>query len=206
VNLGVRIDQTIHDHLTAGANRLHQALFHSDLAASLWPVSGGNYVTVNAISAAATILLGVLCGELLRSEKSRPTKLAVLFLAGGGGLALGWALSFPVPMVKRIWTSSFGIYAAGWTFLMILAFYWVIDVLRWRHWAFPLVVVGMNSIAIYVSAGVLSPVIRQCLQPFVGPTLSYVPATAPVIVAVLVVLVQWLFCYWLYRQRIFFRV
>lgn len=206
VNLGVAIDQAIHVRLTSWVNALHQALFQSDCAASVWPVSSGNYVTINALSSAATILLGVLCGELLQSNWSRRAKLGVLLLAGVGGLLLGWGLSFPVPMVKRIWTSSFGIYAAGWTILMIFAFYLVIDVLGRRRWAFPLVVVGMNSIAIYISAGVLNPVIRECLRPFVGPPLSWLPAAAPVVTAVLVVIVQWLFCYWLYRRRIFFRV
>ena len=206
VNVGAALDGWMHAHLTAAVNALHQALFHSDCAVSIWPVSSGNYVTLNAVSSAATILFGVLCGELLRGGWSRQAKLAVLLLAGTGGLLLGWGLSFPVPLVKRIWTASFGVYAAGWTFLMIFAFYLLIDVIGWRHWAFPFVVVGMNSIAIYVSAGVLSPVIRECLKPFTERPLSYVPLAAPVVVALLVVAVQWLLCYWLYRQRIFFRV
>jgi predicted acyltransferase len=206
VNLGAVIDQTIHAQLMAWANQASLALLGSKTSLNLWPVSTGNYVTVNAISSAATILVGVVCGELLRSRWSTAWKIALLFLAGIGGLLLGGLLSLQVPMVKRIWTSSFGMYAAGWTYLMILLFYVVIDVLQWRRWAFPFVVVGMNSIAIYVSAGILNPVIRDALRPFVGSWLGSMPAAGPVILAVLVVAVQWLLCYWLYRQRIFFRV
>jgi predicted acyltransferase len=170
------------------------------------PVSTGGYATLNALSSTATILFGVLCGELLRRPLPARTKLATLAAAGVGGLLLGLALSPAVPIIKRIWTSSFAVYAAGWTCLMMLAFYAIIDGLGWRRWAFPLVVVGMNSIAIYVAAGLLPPVIRRGLAPFVADPLRHVPGAAPVIMAGLVVLVEWGLCYWLYRQRIFFKV
>jgi predicted acyltransferase len=206
VNLGYQVDVFLHTHLMAWANGLHQALFHTDTSLSLWPPSSGGYAVLNALSAAATIVLGVLCGELMRGDRKPAVRLAVLLAAGLGLLAAGAALSPAVPMVKRIWTSSFGLWAAGWTFLMILGFYLVIDVLRLRRWAFPLVVVGMNSIAIYVAAGTLKGPVQAALKPFTSPYLSSLPAAGPVVLAVLTSAVLWLFCYWLYRQRIFFRL
>jgi predicted acyltransferase len=140
------------------------------------------------------------------------------------GLLGGWALSPWVPLVKRIWTASFAIFAAGWTCLMLAAFFGLIDGLRWRRWAFPLIVAGMNSIALYVSAGIFSGNIKKAVQPFLDPlflwdryrafrlSLGMAPTSAPitpeeaVLLAVLVVVGQWLFCYWLYRQKIFFKV
>ena len=65
-------------------------------------------------------------------------------------------------------TSSFTLFAGGCTVLLLLAFYTVIDVLRLRRWTFPLVVVGMNSIAIYVMAGTLASVIRRAWPAFAG--------------------------------------
>jgi predicted acyltransferase len=120
-------------------------------------------------------------------------------------------------MVKRIWTSSFTLYAGGWTCLMLAAFYGVIDVLKFRRWSFFLVVVGMNSIAMYVISQTCKPVIRQALRPFLplihdGLTAagvyspSEVPLVTPVMQAVLVTAVEWGGCYWLYRHRIFFKV
>ena len=204
------------------------------LALDVWlhlPLSKGGYVTFNAISSTATILFGVLCGELLRSSAPRPRKLLILIVAGLGGLAAGaalapeyirWALTerlglgslaervaLPtlVPMVKRLWTSSFALYAAGWTCLMLALFYGVIDVLGYRRWTFPLVVVGMNSIAVYMAAGTLTGPIRQAVRPFFNPLLQRLPeAWQPVGLSVLVTLGLWLFCYWLYRHRIFFKV
>jgi predicted acyltransferase len=119
---------------------------------------------------------------------------------------LGVALSSVVPVVKRIWTSSFTLFAGGWTVLFMLAFYGIIDVMRFQRWTFPLVVVGMNSIAIYVVSQLFKPAIRSGLAPFFSYSLSFTPKAAPVILAVLVSIVEWGFCYWLYRHRIFFKV
>jgi predicted acyltransferase len=170
------------------------------------PVSGGGYATLNAVSSTATILFGVMCGELLQGPLSARRKLQILGLAGLGGLAGALVLLPIVPMIKRIWTASFTVYAGGWTCLLLLAFYGIVDVLGWRRWTFALVVVGMNSIAAYVAAGLLGPVIRRCLVPFVTEPLSHAPLAGPVVMALLVVLAEWGFCYWLYRQQIFFKL
>jgi predicted acyltransferase len=170
------------------------------------PVSQGNYATLNALSSTATILFGVLAGELLRSRLPSGWKALVLAAAGAGGLLLGLALAPAVPMIKRVWTSSFALYAGGWTCLFLAGFYVVIDVLKFQRWAFPLVVVGMNSIAMYMVSQLCKPLIRGGLKPFVAEPLSQVPLAEPVVMALLVVLVEWCFCYWLYRHRIFFKV
>jgi predicted acyltransferase len=161
---------------------------------------------VNAVSSAATIVCGVLVGELLRGKLSSSRKLLVLCAAGAAGLALGYAASPWVPLVKKIWTASFGVFALGWTLLLMAAFYAVIDGLHWRRWAFPFVVVGLNSIAIYVLASTLRPAVGSALKPFVQQPLAAWPTAGPVVHAVLVVLVFWLCCFWLYRHRIFFKL
>jgi predicted acyltransferase len=179
------------------------------------PPSSGGYVTFNAMSSAATILLGVLCGELLRGARPAGQKFGIMVAAGFACLALGLVISggagaFPhlvvVPMVKRLWTASFAIYAAGWTFLALAAFYAIIDLQGWRRWSFPLVVVGMNSIAIYVIAGVFASNIRRSVELFVPAPPRSAPDARLILIAVLVVAVQWLACWWLYRRRIFFKV
>jgi predicted acyltransferase len=89
------------------------------------PFNKGGYVTFNAISSTSIILFGVLCGELLRSQTVSARKLLTLLATGLGGLLAGSALTPMVPMVKRLWTASFAVYAAGWTYLMLAAFYGV---------------------------------------------------------------------------------
>jgi predicted acyltransferase len=170
------------------------------------PISRGCYVTFNAFSSAATIIFGILCGEMFRSRWPSWLKLFTLIAAGALGLWLGSELTRWVPMVKRLWTTSFAVFAGGWTCLLMAAFYLVIDILQFRRLAFPLVVVGMNSIAIYVFAGLFDENIRRAFSPFVEVVVSRKAPGFPVILAVLGVGVNWLFCYWLYRHRIFFKL
>jgi heparan-alpha-glucosaminide N-acetyltransferase len=183
--------------------------------------SQGNYVTFNAVSSAGTIMFGVLCGELLRGSLSPAKKMLVLLGAGALGLTVGWFLaggnmgvpiSFPatVPLVKRLWTASFAVFAAGWTCLMLAAFYLVTDIWQWRGWAFPLVVVGMNSIAMYMAASLVGGNLRNLISRGVLPLFMTeselaAPDTA-VLTACLALFVLWLFCYALYRQKFFFKV
>lgn len=72
------------------------------------------------------------------------------------------------PAVKRVWTPTFALFSAGWTFLFFAAFYFVIDILGWRAWAFPLVVVGMNSIAIYLMSQLMEGWVAQSLRTHFG--------------------------------------
>jgi predicted acyltransferase len=199
----------------------------------------GNYVQFNAISSAATIMFGVLAGELLRSGASHAKKLLVLTLVGCGALVLGWALSgggawVPfsfqpvVPMIKRLWTSSFAIFAGGWTCLMLALFYLIIDVWQFRTWSFPFIVVGMNSIAMYVAFTLTGGPIRSMIDRNIVPFFLPAPAAAsyantpnlqtvamvnpnwamilPVLVSCGMLLILWLFCYALYRQKYFFKL
>ena len=219
-NVGTWLDQLMHDRLSTFGEQVTQNFFGCHNTVALMPLSTGGYVTFNAVSSAATILFGVLCGELFRSEWPGSRKLTVLGLAGVGGLLLGgllaggvygigdWHVALPtlVPLVKRIWTSSFAVFAAGWTCLMMFAFFLVIDVWKLRAWSLPLVVVGMNSILMYVLAQVLKGPVREALKPFVQGPLSYLPKAGPVILSALIVAGLWLICYGLYRRRIFLRL
>jgi heparan-alpha-glucosaminide N-acetyltransferase len=110
-----------------------------------------------------------------------------------------------VPMIKRLWTSSFAIYAGGWTLILMAGFYLVVDVIKIRPWVSPLIVVGMNSIAMYVFSGMFDPNVKRAVEPFVN--LVEMPTEYFLFVLALAGLgLKWLFCYWLYRQRIFIKV
>jgi heparan-alpha-glucosaminide N-acetyltransferase len=200
----------------------------------IMPLSKGFYNTFNAISAAATILFGVLVGELLRSSASAFRKLNVLLIAGVLGLALGWAISGGggwlsleftpiVPLVKKIWTASFAIFSAGWACLALAFFYAVIDMAGWKAWAFPFVVVGMNSIAMYVISGTMKHNFRIIANMFVpteagrnrvGLRFSDLIPTVdlstwfltPFIGSSIIMLCFWLCTYWMYRNKMFLKV
>jgi predicted acyltransferase len=166
----------------------------------------GGYATLNFVPSIATMLFGVLVGELLRSPRSAGQKLGTLLLAGAVGLAVGAALDQAVcPIVKRIWTPSWAIYSAGWCCLMTAGFFGLIDMAGYRRWAFALVVVGMNSIAIYVMAQLMKPFVRRSLAIHVGPEFFSGP-WGHLRQGLGVLLVFWLICFWLYRRRIFIKI
>ena len=121
--------------------------------------NSGGYQTINFIPAIATMLFGLMCGELLRGSSSSRWKLLILIASGIVGLIAGQALHLTgvCPLVKRIWTPSWALFSTGWCCLTLAGMYGVIDVTGFRHWSFPLRVVGMNSIAIYCMSMSLKP-------------------------------------------------
>lgn len=205
-------------------------------AFDLWLVGrnyNGFYVGLNAIPSTATILFGVMCGRLVGSELPRP-RVMQLLLAGAvvgfvvGGLLSGGATPM-VPMVKRIWTASFTLWAAGWTILFLLAFYWLIEVRGWRRWPTFLVVVGMNSIFAYSMAqlfrgiffdkgiAVFSKPLAALLldRPHLAEAIAKPGSYAwpeplglwgNVLQASLVLAAEWGVLCWLYRRKIFFKL
>jgi heparan-alpha-glucosaminide N-acetyltransferase len=170
----------------------------------------GGYPTINFLPSLATMLFGLMCGELLRSDRSPKEKLTKLALAGVGGLVLGQVLHWTgiCPAVKRIWTPGWAIFSTGWCCLILAALYGLIDVLNCRRWAFPLVVVGLNSVAMYCMGMTLKPWVAQSLKTHLGPSLFSLGGETyePMVHATLVGLVLWLICWWMYRRRIFLRI
>src|SRR5687767_1161638 len=140
------------DKNTNLANRADQWFLNLFPRESPFVYNGGGYTTLNFVPSLATMIFGLLAGELLRGAASAPEKLRRLLVYGAAGIAFGAALHFVgvSPLVKRIWTPSWAIFSAGWAAVFLAFFYYVVDVRGWRRWAFPLLVVGMNSIAMYV--------------------------------------------------------
>jgi predicted acyltransferase len=166
----------------------------------------GGYQTLNFVPSMATMIFGIMAGEWLRGERSHKQKVLGLFLAGALCLGLGWLLGETLcPIVKRIWTPSWAVFSAGWTFWMLAAFYWVIDVQGYQRWSFPLVVVGMNSIVMYCMAQLIKPWVKRTLEIHCGATI-FTGVYGPILASVSVLFVLWLVCWWMYRQKVFVRI
>jgi predicted acyltransferase len=168
--------------------------------------NSGGYQTLNFVPSMGTMIIGLMAGELLRGSRAPLDKCRLLIRWGALCLALGVLAGVTVcPIVKRIWTPSWTLFSAGWTLWMLAGFYWVIDLQGYRRWAFPLVVVGMNSIAMYCMSQLMKPWVKRTLQTHFGQDLFQGPyGDLSFCIANLGVL--WLICYWLYRQKIFIRI
>ena len=112
------------------------------------------------------------------------------------------------PSVKRIWTPSWAIFSAGWTCLLLAGFYGAIDIKGHRGWSFPLLVVGMNSIAMYCMAHLFEHFIRDSLKIHLGRHVfeMFGTAYAPIMERVAILFVLWLICLWMYTRKIFLRI
>jgi predicted acyltransferase len=168
------------------------------------------YTTLNFIPSLATMIFGLMTSELLRSQRTATSKFWRLIAYGIAALAVGTLLELigVCPIVKRIWTPSFTLYSTGWVLLMLAAFYGPVELRGWRRWTWPLAVVGMNSLAIYCMSQLLTPWIERTLQTHFGSHLFdlFGAPYAPIAQSLFVVLVLWLICVWMYRQRIFVRI
>ena len=172
--------------------------------------NSGGYQTINVLPSLATMLFGLMCGELLRSPRPGRQKLLILLCAGVGGLLVGQVLNLTgvCPLVKRIWTPSWALFSTGWCCLILAGLYAVVDVLGWRQWTWPLVVVGVNSIAIYCMSMLLKPWVAATWKIHLGPQvfLAWGPLNEPLLTALVVGLTFWLACWWMYRNKIFIRI
>lgn len=172
-------------------------------------VNGGGYLTLSFIPTLGTMILGLIAGRWLKPEPSRiPMKR--LLIAGLIGIAAGLLLHFSgiCPVVKRIWTPSWTIFSGGACFLLLAAFSWIVEVKGYKKWAFPLVVIGMNSIAAYLIAHLFEKFIADSFRIHLGQNIFQIFGTSlePLIEGAAVLLTYWLILYWMYRRKLFLRI
>jgi predicted acyltransferase len=171
--------------------------------------NGGGYLTLSFIPTLGTMILGLAAGRWLR-ESSPSVPMRKLLTAGAIGLAAGALLHYSgiCPVVKRIWTPSWTLFSGGLCFLFLALFSWLVDVKRWRKWAFPLVVIGMNSIAAYLIAHLWDRFITDSFRIHLGKNAFafFGQGVQPLMQGLAVLLVYWLILYWMYRKKLFLRI
>lgn len=172
--------------------------------------NGGGYATLSFIPTLGTMILGLIAGGILRSDRASRAKVRWLLMAGITFLALGALCGWLgiCPVVKRIWTPSWTLFSGGWCFLLMAGFYAMLDVVNVKRWAFPLVVIGMNSIAAYLIAHLFEGFIFRNLKTHLGQNSFKVfgPAYEPFLHGAAVLFVLWLLLFWMYRRKIFLRI
>ena len=172
--------------------------------------NGGGYSTLSFIPTLGTMILGLIAGGVLRSDRAPWQKVKWLAAAGIIGLALGSAIGWAgiCPIVKPIWTSTWVIFSGGWCFLLLAGFYVIIDVLGRRAWAFPLIVIGMNSIAAYSMSWLIKKFIAETLKVHLGRDFFklFGAPYETLFHGAVTLLVMWLLLFWMYRRKIFLRI
>lgn len=181
------------------------------LPGRLWDKTRDPEGLLSTLPAIATCLLGVFAGQLLKDERLAPEQKTLwLIVAGVASLGAGylWGLQFPV--IKAIWTSSFVLVAGGWSFLLLAAWYQVIDVWGYRRWATIFVWIGANAITLYFLSNLMNP--ERIAVRFVGGDVSVLldrlisPGTGRFVSHALALAFAIMLAGFLYRRKIFLRV
>jgi predicted acyltransferase len=172
--------------------------------------NGGGYLTLNFVPSLATMIFGLLAGGVLRSTRSERDKVRTLVLWSIGGIVAGLAVHLLglCPIVKRIWTPSWTLFSGGWVVLFLAAYYYVIDVKGFKKWTYPFLVVGANSIAMYVLVHVATDYLNRSWLIHLGrgPFEVLGPQFVPVLLGACTLFVFWLMLAWMYRHRVYIRI
>jgi len=162
---------------------------------------------LSTIPAIATAMMGIFTGRFLQTDTTSSLKKMLLMFAASIlliGLGLLWNIIFPIN--KNMWTSSFTIYAGGWSLLLFGIFYGIIDVAGYKTWCQPFVWIGTNSILIYMAAhGLVN--FEWSSQFLFGGLISKVPLSwQHALVWIGVLIIQLLLLRFLYRKKIFLKL
>ncbi|MBE8724455.1 acyltransferase family protein [Flavobacterium hungaricum] len=165
----------------------------------------GIFSTLPAVS---TALLGVFVGTFLKVKCSFSIKIRLLLMALTAVVliiaGLIWDSSFPIN--KHLWTSSFVCFVGGFSILFFVFFYVIIDLFGFHKWAFPLVLIGSNSILIYIASEGLVDFKHSADYVF-GGLIQFTPLIwQPFFAALSVTVVQLLLLYFLYKRKWFLKI
>jgi predicted acyltransferase len=166
---------------------------------------------LSTVPAIASCLAGVFAGLLLRdTRRSELNKVAVLLAAGAGAAVLGWLWGTQFPVIKKLWTSSYVLVAAGYSAMLLAAFYYIVDVRQWQKWAMPFVWIGMNPITVYLAENIVNfhklaeRLAGGSVEAFLNRTLG--SGAGDAILAALTLGIAIAFCRFLYQRKIFLRL
>ena len=172
----------------------------------LWG-SGDPEGLLMTLPASAIAMAGALAGNLLKNQEVNSyRKCLAISVAGIACLYAGlyWGMYFP--LIKQLWTSSFVIYTVGWSLLLLAVFYLVVDVWGIRTVFFPLVLIGLNPLTIYICArGIID---FNYMTDFIFGGVMRIVGTglAAIVLSLGILICEIIFLYILYRKNVFIKV
>jgi predicted acyltransferase len=140
---------------------------------------------LSTIPSVVTVLLGTLLGAWLHRPGDPAKKWLPMLMASVPLILVGILWSVLFPLNKKIWSSSFVVYTAGWGTALFAVCYYLNDVRGWRGWSFPFLVFGTNAILVFFGSGMMARIM--------GATrwLEMVPDDKPI---------SWRLSTWIYKK------
>jgi predicted acyltransferase len=173
----------------------------------------------STLPAVVTVLLGYFTGDWLRKQTTNSRTSVNIAIFGLICLVIGQLWGFIFPINKQLWTSSYVLFTAGWAMLVLAICYELIEVRGFRRWGFPLEVMGLNAIFLFVGSGFLT---RILIKTYVGsgtkPTTTYTwiyehffrpwagAFNGSLLFALAMVFLWWIILYVMYRRSWFIKI
>jgi predicted acyltransferase len=193
------------DHLVLGAHNYAQT--------KDWDPEG----IISTLPAIATALLGIMAGYVLRWKSSLTNRIGWMLVIGALLICGAELWSVWMPINKKLWSCSFTLLMAGLDFMVLAVSLWFVDEKGYKKVVKPLLIVGMNSIAVYLASEVFSEILDN-IHPGGGDAsvhdLVYNRVFAPIgsvenaslLWALSFTLLMYLWAYFLYKKGWFWRI
>lgn len=174
-------------------------------------INSGGWVAINFLPTAAHTIWGCLAGKLLLSARPELEKVKWLVAGGVAGLVIGYCMDWTItPIIKRIATSSFVLASGGWCLVALAFLYWWIDVRDHRKYVNFFIIVGMNSLFIYLFIEIVgsrwfNEYIAAITNGLMGIA-SFPEGLMLILTSLITFGLEWIMLFFLYRKGIFFKV
>lgn len=180
------------------------ALYIDDKVLSHFQEGAGWTYIISSMTFTCSVMLGVFAGKILFSGKKAEEKAIALAVTGVACLLAGKIWGIWLPVIHHLWTSSLVLLAGGWCFLLLAIFFLIMDVWGWQKWAFPFIVLGANSIAVYVATQIFD--FKVVANIFVKGLAQWAGTWFSPILALAALILIWLILYWMYRKKTFIKI
>jgi predicted acyltransferase len=207
-----------HGNLTVAGNFAHYVDSvvlgaHNYASTKTWDPEG----IVSTLPAIATALLGVMAGYVLRFKCSLTKRIGWLLLIGAVLFCGGEIWNLWMPINKKLWSGSFTLLMAGLDFMVLAVSLWFVDERGYKKVVKPLLIVGMNSIAVYLASEILAELLNDIHAGSQGASLHgliysrfFAPLgsveNASLLWALSFTLLMYLLAYFLYKKSWFWRI
>ncbi|CAM3959391.1 transmembrane glucosamine N-acetyltransferase NagX [Pseudoalteromonas byunsanensis] len=162
---------------------------------------------LSSLPAIVNAIAGVFVGRFIAQAEcfGQWRSVAMLFAAGVVSVLVGWIWDWHFPVNKELWSSSFVLVTVGWSAILFAAFYALVDVLNGQRLAYPFIIIGANSIIIYLASSLVNwTYISKSL--FGALVSASDPQWQPLLSVIALLLVQLLVLHWMYKRKIFVSV
>ena len=174
--------------------------------------SPGGWVAINCLPTAAHTIWGAALAKSLLMNSNLKNWISKSIIAALLLLIVGYLLDYfgVAPIIKRIATISFTMVAGGWCILAFVFLFWWIDLKGHKRFINMFIVVGMNSIFIYLFMEI---VVRYWLYDYTQVLVAGVlhlmklpPSICKLMACIALFALEWQLCRWLYKKKIFFKL